>query len=300
MFQHLVVPVDLSTASFRAVPIAAEMVARVGGRVDVVNVVDRLADVPLARDALALGMTALGALPVPVRQLVLTGPTPSVALDRHLAENPGTLVAMSSHGHGRSAAVLGSTVDEVLRATYGPVIVFGPHVTSGRVDGTYVVPLDGSDRAASVLPIVGAWAVEFHATAWLVEVLDQDPPPAGSGLVESSVVRRRAERLAQVSGVDVEFEVLHGPHAAREVIRFAESQNASLIFMTTHGRTGFDRLAAGSIAADTIRHAHVPIVLYRPPELASAPEHAPAHGTPRVRDLPRRSPAAGRQITTSG
>src|SRR3954449_8511833 len=52
MFQKLIVPVDGSVASFTAVPVAALMARAVGGTIEVITVVDRLADVALARDAL--------------------------------------------------------------------------------------------------------------------------------------------------------------------------------------------------------------------------------------------------------
>ena len=52
MFQKLIVPVDGSAASFAAVPVAARMAAAVAGTFEVITVVDGLADVALARDAL--------------------------------------------------------------------------------------------------------------------------------------------------------------------------------------------------------------------------------------------------------
>ena len=63
MFQHLVVPIDGSAASWMAVPIAARMAAAVDGKLDVVTVVDRLADISPARDELTGGLAALGELP---------------------------------------------------------------------------------------------------------------------------------------------------------------------------------------------------------------------------------------------
>jgi nucleotide-binding universal stress UspA family protein len=267
MFEHLIVPVDLSQASFDAVPVAARMATQVGGRIDVVTVVERLADVALARDELARGIGRIEPLPVEVHQVVHAGHNVVEALAHHLDHNPGAMLAMSSHGHGRSASVLGNTADELLRATFGPLVVIGPHATeaSGRLGGNYVVPLDGSARADQVLPIVGAWATEFGATPWLVEVLEGavDLPPGGD-VIESSLVHRRAADLANRIHRAVEFEVLHGDPVASRIVDFAEVQGASLIFMSTHGRTGFERFVAGSVAADVVRRSPVPVVLFRP------------------------------------
>jgi nucleotide-binding universal stress UspA family protein len=68
--------------------------------------------------------------------------------------------------------------------------------------------------------------------------------------------------------------MLHSDHPAREIVRFASESDASLIFMATHGRTGFERLRSGSIAAGVVHHAHCPVVMFRPPELAAPREVA--------------------------
>lgn len=269
MFQQLVVPVDGSDRSFEAIPIAARMAAAVDGKLEVVTVVDRLADVALARNELERGVAELGELAVEPMQHVLAGDSVADTLAHHVESLSGATVLMSSHGHGRSAAVLGSTTDAVLRRLFGPVIVVGPRATEapGRLGGRFVVPLDGSQRAESVLSIVAAWAVEFEGVPWLIEVVDENPHPLD--VVESSYVSRRAGELRKRIDTDVEFEVLHGGNPSRPIVDFAQTNSASLIFMTTHGRTGIDRLRTGSVAAEVVRHATCPVVLYRPPDMQS-------------------------------
>lgn len=46
------------------------------------------------------------------------------------------------------------------------------------------------------------------------------------------------------------------------IIHFAESVNADLIAMTTHGRTGFAHMMSGSIAEDVINNASYPVITY--------------------------------------
>ena len=122
MFENLVVPVDLSSTSLRVVPVAARMAAEVGGRVDVLTVVDTLSDVPRARAALAEAVDRLGPQPVDLGQVVQASRSVVGAITRHVDEHPGSMVLMSSHGHGRAAALLGSTVDDLLRAMFGPLV----------------------------------------------------------------------------------------------------------------------------------------------------------------------------------
>lgn len=270
MFEHLIVPVDGSSASQTAIPVASRLAAAVDGKVEVMSVVDRVGDVTTMRSELEDMLASVGPFDVEPECVVDASHTVSGAIARRVESLDGAMVLMSSHGHGRGAALLGNTVDELLRSTFGPVIVVGPRARpdAGRVDGNYVVPLDGSKRADAVLPIVAAWCVEFGGTPWLIEAVD-DVPPSSSDVSESSFVHTRATRLQQQTGRETEFEVLHGSHPARLISEFAEQNDASFIFMATHGRSGLDRLRCGSVAADVIRHAHCPVVVFRPPELAA-------------------------------
>lgn len=265
MFERLMVPVDLSPDSIEAVPIAGGLAAQVAGTVDVVHVVDSLEAVPSAQVALAAAVERLGPQPAELTTVVLADRSVSGALTRHLETNPGAMLLLRSHGHGRSGAIVGGTVDEMLRAMFGPMIVVGPHASASRtrLDGSYVVPVDGSARAKGVIPIVAAWAIEFGGTPCLVEVVDNRHGIEDD--IESSYVRAQATRLERRIGRRIDFEILHGADAARPIVESARVNDASFIFMATHGRTGLDRLRMGSVAADVVRHAAMPVVLFRPP-----------------------------------
>lgn len=267
MFSHLIVPVDPWSEATRHIGIAADLAAAVDGSLEVVTVVDRIDDLAPASVVLQRVVDEVGPLAVEPTTAVVAGDSVAAALAARLDARPGSMIIMGSHGRGRSAAVLGSTTDAILRDTFGPTIVVGPGVkqTKGEAGGTYVVPLDGSERADGVLSIVGAWSIEFGGTPWLVEVLDADVPV---DVAETAFVARRAHTVSEAIGRSVEFEALRGSPPGRAIVDFATSQDASLIFMATHGRTGLARLRAGSVAADVVRHAHCPVVLFRPTDLA--------------------------------
>jgi nucleotide-binding universal stress UspA family protein len=146
MFQHIVVPIDDSEAAWRAVPIAARLAADVDGKLDVVTVVDRVGAVGAALTNLRTGLDSLGDLPVDPHAEVLAHHSIAAALAEHVESRNGAMIVMSSHGHGRSAGVLGSVANDVLRASFGPIVVIGPHVRpdAGSRPGPCIVPLDGS------------------------------------------------------------------------------------------------------------------------------------------------------------
>lgn len=51
---------------------------------------------------------------------------------------------------------------------------------------------------------------------------------------------------------------------AQAIIEFVNSANVDLIAMTTHGRSGINRLIFGSVAEQIVRHVAVPVLLLRP------------------------------------
>jgi len=159
---------------------------------------------------------------------------------------------------------------------FGPIVVLGPNVDPdvGRVDGRYVVPLDGSAHGDAILPVVAGWTIEFSAEPWLVEAAGAASSaatgPVASDFLESGYPAQRAREMSREINREVEFEVLHGGDPAHAIVDFATRMDASLIFASTHGRTGVERFRTGSVAAHMVRHAKCPLVLYRPPDLSAA------------------------------
>src|SRR5262245_53057846 len=196
------------------------MAAAVDGTLEVVDVVDGAAD-----------LTASGQ-----------------ALER--------VAVMSSHGHGRSAAACVSTGDELLRRGFGPVVLIGPQCELGSaaaLDGTYVVPLDGSLGDDGVMPLVAAWTIEFRGTPWLIDVVDRWPTHPRD-VVEFAYVMHRAGRLRRRTGREVQHETLHGNHPARSILEFAADAGAGLIFMGTDADTRMARMRRRSLTAAVVRH----------------------------------------------
>lgn len=58
---------------------------------------------------------------------------------------------------------------------------------------------------------------------------------------------------------------------AEEILAFGETVQADLIVMSTHGRSGINRLVFGSIANKLLRMSTIPVLLIRAREIAAAP-----------------------------
>jgi nucleotide-binding universal stress UspA family protein len=64
-------------------------------------------------------------------------------------------------------------------------------------------------------------------------------------------------------GVDAKVTVAIG-NAADAIIAAADEQQAGLIAMSTHGRSGLGRLVMGSVADAVVRRTTVPVLLVGP------------------------------------
>lgn len=270
MFQQIIVPVDGSERSWSAARAGAVIADACAAEMQLVSVVadQRQADEVGAEIAGALDSElplATGVTVVPLIASEANGTTVGSTIAAHAESVSGAMVVMSSTGRGRSAAVLGSVADDVLRCMFGPIIVLGPRaVELESFSGDLVVPVDGSDFAETILPLAGAWGIALGARPWIVEVITE-PVTVDVDVFESSYAQRLARRLREQTHHEVEFEVLHSGHPGSEISDFAHRMDARMIVMSTHGRTGLRRFTAGSVASSVVRTATCPVVLHRPP-----------------------------------
>jgi len=134
-----------------------------------------------------------------------------------------------------------------------------------------LVPLDGSELAAKVLPKVTEMAKTFKAQVTLVHVCYT--PAIGEttpGTMKAAAAHEEkwcATFLGKVAGdlkgqgVEVKSECLEGV-PAREIIAYADKHKMDLIAMATHG-SGEVAWVLGSTAEKVVSHATVPVLLFR-------------------------------------
>jgi nucleotide-binding universal stress UspA family protein len=148
-----------------------------------------------------------------------------------------------------------------------------------------LVPLDGSARAEHALP----WAIDLaamrHAPLRLLRVVSPSIPmtiEAGASPVaygtaavveEEPVVRYLQQQvdavLATSPGLTVSTTVRVGD-PADQILTAAEEEQAQLVVLTTHGRTGLARWVRGSVAEKLVRYGAAPLLLIRPWDAAPA------------------------------
>jgi nucleotide-binding universal stress UspA family protein len=50
---------------------------------------------------------------------------------------------------------------------------------------------------------------------------------------------------------------------AEKIVNFAEEHNVDMIIVGSLGKGGFERLVIGSVSEKVVRHAKVPVLVYR-------------------------------------
>jgi nucleotide-binding universal stress UspA family protein len=264
--KHLIVPVDGSSESWRAFDVALSLARRCDASIRLVEVVFAPSDVPSARTRVRDRLDAYGRLDVDVHIEVRLG-VDSVAAEvsKLLATHSGSTVVMASHGKGRSAAIVGSVTEDILQSTFGPIVLVGPKVEVDDFSGPVVVTVDGSDESEAALPLAAAWATELRSTPWIVNVTGSPHRQLDSDLLDTAYTSRLASDLRMLSGHPVQFDELHDVHPTTAVTDYAERLSASLIVASSHGRSGWSRMAMGSVTSGFVRHATCPLLVIRLP-----------------------------------
>lgn len=153
-----------------------------------------------------------------------------------------------------------------------------------------LVPLDGSTRAEAILPHVEELARRFDATIILATVVEAIAmPTAGALMAEpgdavwaweearafraaqsvSSGGQQAEEYLAGVQrrlldkGLRADKHVVFGGPVAKTIMQLADTENADLIALASHGHTGLAQVFYGSVAASILHRVDRPLLIVR-------------------------------------
>lgn len=125
---------------------------------------------------------------------------------------------------------------------------------------------DGSDEAEQAVDdavsIAGKYDSEIHIL-YVSDIRAGMTDPSIEQLVENleergqEAVSSIEEKIPEV--LDVTTEVRPGiPH--KEILSYVEEENINLICMSSHGRSGIDRMLIGSVTEKVTRRSPVPVL----------------------------------------
>ena len=139
-----------------------------------------------------------------------------------------------------------------------------------------LVPVDGSTISSQVIEKAAAIARAFESAVTVVCVIDIYAF-AGLGMdaaygqaeymtaatSEASLAVDQAKQFFDAAGISVKTSVVEGQVIYKTIMETAEAVNADLIVMGSHGRKGLEKLVLGSVAAQVLSHAHLPVLIVR-------------------------------------
>ena len=208
---------------------------------------------------------------------------PAERITEQAGVDKSILINMATHGHtGLTRWLLGSVAEKVLRSTVNPTLLVRATAeakTAGEATlKTIIVPLDGSELAENVLPMVADLAQRLGLEVLLFRAYHIPYAAiAGDGAVyainyEELIASIRAEaneylrmKAAEVKKLGIEkisYLAKEG-FAADEIIALGAKTPYSLIAMCSHGRSGAKRWVLGSVTETVVRHSSDPALVIR-------------------------------------
>jgi nucleotide-binding universal stress UspA family protein len=142
----------------------------------------------------------------------------------------------------------------------------------------FLVPLDGSRLAESVLPVVQQVASRFQAQVTLLHIVEEHPPtvihgePHLTGVAQAQAYLEEIAARLRSSDIQVEIHVHQEKedNVARSIVQHSQEMNADLVIMCTHGHGGLRELLFGSKAQQALQQGTQSILLLFPREDGSA------------------------------
>jgi nucleotide-binding universal stress UspA family protein len=219
-----------------------------------------------------------------VRAIVLPGEPAEQIIDYAWRHKVG-LIIMASHGRsGITPWATGSVANKVLNATRVPVLLIKVVKPPQRVPGKpllnrILLPLDGSEAGEAAVPYIQELINRLESEVILFGVVPAGQHARTVGGLDFILYPEQHLKLFKAEAreyLDRVYHRLSGGKAAvrvelkvgditREIIKFAEEINASLIAISSHGHSGIEKWVFGSIAHKILQTSNTPILVVRAP-----------------------------------
>lgn len=193
------------------------------------------------------------------------------------AEEFGALMIGTHARTGLARMFLGSVAERVVRACPKPVLVMRLDQAPVNLDRPLrvLVPVDADDphiRGALAARSLLGESCEIHLVYALADLrlyeasgLTGPAPSSPEAHPHRAWAEEKLRDLMDGFSLDLHlhFVLRTAENPADDLARFAGQVGADLLAMPTHGRTGLDRLAYGSVAERLVRAAPCPVLVVR-------------------------------------
>jgi nucleotide-binding universal stress UspA family protein len=183
--------------------------------------------------------------------------TPYHGMNSIITSQKVDLVVMGTAGHSDfEEMIIGSNTEKVVRTAYCPVLTV--HEKPVRKEFKNIVYATSMSKEEEVFSrIVRTTQNLYDSTVHLVRI--NTPGNFQRDAVVKKYMNDFAKKL-QLKNYTI--NVFNDLTEEEGIIYFADSINADLIAMATHGRTGFAHVLAGSIAEEVVGHSKRPVLTF--------------------------------------
>jgi len=294
MFDRILLPLDRSALAECVLPHAIAIARAFGSHVTLLHVMDtprearwrramdplnwqiRKAEATTYLHEVELRLQAVGLL---TETHILEGFAAEQVIgfsDTHASQ----LIILSSHGQsGLSEWGASSVVQKIAQRVRTSVMIVraaqpaAPDVTGLRYQ-RILVPLDGTQRAETILPAAATLARAHDAYIVLVHLVQQPvmprrTPPSREDveLADQLVARNQAEATQYLDQLrsrltgEVEARVLVSDHLAATLHELIEQEKTDLVLLSAHGMSSQSRGPYGDVTSNLIAYGTTPLVI---------------------------------------
>jgi nucleotide-binding universal stress UspA family protein len=286
MIGTVIVPLDGSSLSERALVHGAGMASRTGAELGLIRIARIGADEPELAEIRNYLARVAGTLAERADTIAERG-RPAETIIKYALERENPVIVMSTHGRGGIQRwMTGSVADEVVRSAGIPVLLVRGDkelpVGSSFEIPAILVPLDGSEQAECALEHAVGLARAFDSKIHLLRVVDtpsayamlsRHMETAVTGDILDQIIdsmRRESstyleELAARISsqGVNVSSSILEG-YPGEQIVEFERRGFFQLVVMATTGRSGVSRFVFGSVAERVLKLGRSPVMMVPP------------------------------------
>ncbi|HUP73447.1 MAG TPA: universal stress protein [Acidimicrobiales bacterium] len=248
---HILVPVDGSAATKRAIGYAVKLAERLNARISFAHVQAPIGEVRATEEeGQAMLASIAAAYPnIDAPTALVVGNNVACAICEAFPD--AIVVIGSDHATRHASGTIESIAEAMVReAHHHPILVVGPHVQTTSLDGPIAIALDGSTVAEDALLATLTWARVFDTPLHLVQVVSTKATRSDGSRPSDYLESVQAHLSA--GGLDAECHLLVDADPVAGLVRHLAQHGCSLVMMSTHSRRGLERAAFGSVTMGVI------------------------------------------------
>lgn len=199
----------------------------------------------------------------------LRGISAADALLEFINDSDYDLVIIGTHGRtGVKRWLYGSVTEKVVQHSTVPVLTIHSDWEKLSIE-KILVPVDFSDYSKKAAEAAREFARQFNARLVFLHVIVQEVHPAYYAtsydslfIIDPHLQARSIKNLKDFTGGEIknaEYVTREG-RAYKEIVEYAKESECDLILMATRGLTGLEHLLIGSNTERVVRLAHCPVL----------------------------------------